>query len=50
MNGRVGIVVAPRGRLTRAIAFEVRGGKIVEIDVILEPSRLRRLEVAVLTD
>jgi RNA polymerase sigma-70 factor (ECF subfamily) len=48
VNGAVGIVVAPRGRLFTALAFTVRRGKIVEIDVIADPARLRQLDLAVL--
>ena len=29
------------------MAFTVRGGRIVEIDALSDPARLRRLEVAV---
>jgi len=30
------------------MGFTVRGGKIVEIDILADPARLRRLELAVL--
>jgi RNA polymerase sigma-70 factor (ECF subfamily) len=48
VNGVVGLVVAPRGRLIRALSFTMTGGRISEIDVIADSERLRRLEVAVL--
>jgi hypothetical protein len=48
VNGAVGIVVAPRGRLFLVLGFTVRSGKIVEIDVIADPERLRKLDLAVL--
>jgi RNA polymerase sigma factor (sigma-70 family) len=48
VNGAVGIVVAPRGRLRVVLAFRIAGGKIVEIDVVGDPERLRRLELGVL--
>ncbi len=48
LDGVVGLVIAPRGRLIRALAFTVAGGRITEIDVIADTDRLRRLEVAVL--
>jgi DNA-directed RNA polymerase specialized sigma24 family protein len=44
----VGIVVAPRGRLLLVLAFRIVGGKIVEIDVVGDPERLRKLELGVL--
>src|SRR5262249_17069391 len=49
VNGAVGIVVAPRGRLMIVLDFEIRRGKIVEIDVIADPARLRQVELAVLS-
>jgi RNA polymerase sigma factor (sigma-70 family) len=48
VNGSVGLVMAPRGRLTIALSFTVVGDRITEMDVIAEPSRLRTLELAVL--
>ncbi len=48
INGRVGIVVAPRGRLTLAMQFEIRAARIVAIDVVADPDRLRRLDVGLL--
>ena len=48
VNGAVGVVVAPRGRLSRVVMFKVRRGRIVEIDVIADPERLRQLDLAVL--
>jgi RNA polymerase sigma factor (sigma-70 family) len=48
VNGRVGVVVAPRGRLLVAIAITVEGDLITTYEVIADPDRLRRLDVAVL--
>jgi RNA polymerase sigma factor (sigma-70 family) len=50
INGEVGVVVAPRGRLFRALSFKITEGKIVEIDVIADLERLRQLDLAVLSD
>ena len=50
VNGSVGVVVAPRGRLFRVLSFTITSGKIVEIDVVADPERLRQLELAVLGD
>jgi RNA polymerase sigma factor (sigma-70 family) len=50
VNGAVGVVVAPRGRLSRAVTFKIRRGKIVEIEVLADPARLRQLDLAVLND
>jgi RNA polymerase sigma-70 factor (ECF subfamily) len=48
VNGAVGVVVAPRGRLLTVLGFTVRGGKIVGIDAIADPVRLRQLDLALL--
>ncbi|SFB55777.1 RNA polymerase, sigma subunit, ECF family [Amycolatopsis marina] len=48
VNGAVGLVMAPRGRLTLALGFTFTGGRITEIDVIADPERLAKLDLAVL--
>jgi len=48
VGGRVGLVVAPRGRLFRVLSFTFSGGKIAQVEVIGDPARLRELELAVL--
>ena len=50
VNGAVGVVVAPRGRLFRVLHFTLTRGKIVQIDVVADPARLRQLDLAVLDD
>src|SRR6266545_2715832 len=50
VNGAAGVVLAPRGRPFAVMGFTVRGGKIVEIDILADPERLRRLDLAVLDD
>src|ERR671916_2063505 len=47
VNGAAGVVVAPRGRPFAVMGFAVRQGKIAEIDVLADPARLRRLDLAV---
>ena len=49
VNGAVGVVVAPRGRLFRVLSFTIEGGKIVKVDVIADPERLQKLDLAVLS-
>jgi len=48
VNGSVGVVVAPRGRLLLALTFTVEDGRIAAYEVIADPVRLRGLELAVL--
>ncbi len=50
VNGAVGIVMAPRGRLFLVLRLTIRHGKIVEIDVVADPAHLRRLRLSVLDD
>jgi RNA polymerase sigma factor (sigma-70 family) len=50
VNGTVGIVMAPRGRLLRALSFTITRGKIAQVDVIADPERLSQLDLAVLND
>jgi RNA polymerase sigma-70 factor, ECF subfamily len=50
VDGAVGVVVAPRGRLLMVLRFRVRDGKIVEIDAIADPARLEQLYLTVLDD
>jgi RNA polymerase sigma factor (sigma-70 family) len=50
VNGAVGVIVAPRGRLLMVLDFTITDGKIVAIDAIADPERLRPLDLAMLTD
>src|SRR5262249_24292426 len=40
VNGSVGLVLAPSGRLSRAVTFTIVDGKIIQVEVIAEPDRL----------
>ena len=46
VNGAIGLVIAPRGRLSRALTFTIANGKITEIEVIGNPGRLGELDVS----
>jgi RNA polymerase sigma factor (sigma-70 family) len=46
VNGAAGVVVAPRGRPFSVMGFTVRNHKIVEIDALSDPTRLRELDLA----
>lgn len=50
VNGAVGAVVAPRGRLMLVGTFKVKGERIAEIEIIADRARLRELDLAVLDD
>jgi len=48
VNGAVGVVVAPRGRLLMGLRFTITRGKIVEIEAVADPERLHQLDLAIL--
>jgi RNA polymerase sigma-70 factor (ECF subfamily) len=48
VNGAAGAVITVRGRPFAVMGFTVSQGKIVEIDAIADPERVRRIAAAVL--
>jgi RNA polymerase sigma-70 factor (ECF subfamily) len=50
VNGVAGVVVAPGGEPFSVMAFTVRGGRIVAIDALSDPIRLRQLDLASIDD
>jgi RNA polymerase sigma-70 factor, ECF subfamily len=48
VNGAVGAIVAPKGRLLLVLGFTFANGRITSIDAIGEPERLDTLTLAVL--
>jgi RNA polymerase sigma-70 factor, ECF subfamily len=48
VNGAAGFVVAPYGEPYAVLGITVSHGKIVEIDVVADPERLRQLDLTVL--
>ena len=47
VDGAIGVVVAPQGRLVRALRFTIANGMITEIEVIGNPARLLDLDVSI---
>jgi RNA polymerase sigma-70 factor (ECF subfamily) len=47
VNGTIGLVMAPRGELSRALTFTIAHGRIAAIEVIGNPARLAALDVAI---
>jgi len=45
IDGAVGLVVAPRGRLNRVLIFRIAEGTVASIDVVADPEHLQRLDV-----
>src|SRR5215208_4944054 len=50
VNGTAGFVVAPRGQPVAVAGFTVAHGRIVEIDLLADPARLRELDLPALDD
>lgn len=48
VDGRIGAVVAPGGRLLFVLAITVEGDRVVEVDVVGEPARLREVDLRVI--
>ena len=48
VNGSVGLILAPGGKLSRALTFTFANAKVTRVEVIGDPARLRELDIAVL--
>lgn len=48
VNGDVGLIMAPGGRLARVLQFTIVNGKITKADIVGDAARLRELVVAAL--
>jgi len=48
VNGAAGVIITLNGQPVAVMGFTISGGKIVEIDAINDPERLRRLDLSVL--
>lgn len=48
VNGAVGVVVAPRGRLLMILEFTICDGRVVAIDAVADPQQVAVLDLAVL--
>jgi len=48
INGSVGLILAPGGRLSRALTFTFANARVRQVEVIGDPTRLRDLDIAVL--
>ena len=46
VNGVAGVVVAPRGKPFAVLGFTVDDGRVTEIDILADPDRLARLDLA----
>jgi RNA polymerase sigma-70 factor (ECF subfamily) len=46
VNGAPGLLAAPNGRPVSLLSATVHNGKIVELDILADPERLGRLDLA----
>ncbi len=49
VNGAAGLIVTQQGRPVSVAGFTVRHGKIVEIDILADPERLRQIDLSLLS-
>lgn len=50
VNGSVGLVFAPGGKLSRALSFTFADGRIARAEIITDSNRLQQLDLSVLDD
>jgi hypothetical protein len=50
VDGGVGVVWVPGGRLFRTLKFTITRGKIFKIDMIADSTRLHQLDLTVLSN
>ena len=48
IDGSVGLILAPRGKLLRVLTFTFENATISRVEVIGDPARFRELDIAVL--
>jgi RNA polymerase sigma-70 factor (ECF subfamily) len=48
VNGAAGLVCTLDGKPFSVMAFTIRGGKVVEIDIFADPGRLSQLDLSLL--
>jgi len=46
IDGSIGLIAAPHGRLTRALIFTIAGDRLTRLEVVADPARLRGLDIA----
>jgi RNA polymerase sigma-70 factor (ECF subfamily) len=50
VNGKIGVIIAPYGRLFVVLSLAIARDKIAQIEVIGDPERLKHLELALLRE
>ena len=48
INGSVGLILAPRGKLSRVLTFTFANAKVTRVEIVGDPARLRELDIMVL--
>jgi RNA polymerase sigma-70 factor (ECF subfamily) len=47
VNGSIGVIAAPRGKLLYVLQFTIKNGKISEVDLISDSARIRKLDLSI---
>lgn len=50
INGAPALILAPGGRLTRALMFTIKNGRVHRVEIIGDPGRLRELDLRLMKD
>ncbi|MGH2481727.1 MAG: hypothetical protein ACRDHW_18910 [Ktedonobacteraceae bacterium] len=50
VDGKVGLVVAPRGHLMLLVRLTIKGDKIAALDALADPVHLHQVQLAMLSD
>jgi RNA polymerase sigma factor (sigma-70 family) len=50
VNGAAGLVTTPGGEVFSVMGFTIKGGRIIEIDILADAARLARIDLVVLDD
>lgn len=47
VNGSIGVIAAPQGKLLYVLQFTLKNGKISEVDLISDSARIRKLDLSI---
>jgi RNA polymerase sigma factor, sigma-70 family len=47
VNGSIGVIAAPRGKLLYVLQFTIRNGRISEVELISDSARIRQLDLSI---
>jgi len=50
VNGNAGLITVTDGRPMAVMSFTIMSGKVIAIDILADPARLRQLDIDVLSE